>query len=186
MSSYALLPETPGLTPPGAVFVGKVARVIDAGTVGVTIDAYGDLHEWPPATWVAAGQVPVRGDVVLVLIDDAGAVWAFPRAAYVAPIIPPPTPAATLASLGIARGVGTITMASAASGSSGSIAHTLGVTPTTIVSTARPTVDTREDYAMTTRSRDATNFVAGVRITAFEHFGISAGTVITFDWVAIA
>jgi hypothetical protein len=84
------------------------------------------------------------------------------------------------------RGTGTITMAAAAAGSSGSIAHGLGTTPTSIVCTARPTADTREDYAMTVRSRDATNFVAGVRITAFEHFGFTAGTVITFDWIAVA
>lgn len=76
MSARELLPAAD--TPPGVVFVGKVARVNADGTVGVTIDAYGDAHEWPPAVWVAADQIPVRGAVTLVLIDDAGGTWAFP------------------------------------------------------------------------------------------------------------
>lgn len=78
MSAWAQMPAA--RTAPGAVFVGKVSRVITAGSVGVTLDAYGDLHEWPPATWIAAGQTPGRGDPVLVLIDDRGALWAFPSA----------------------------------------------------------------------------------------------------------
>lgn len=73
--------------PPGAVFVGKVARINADGTVGVTLNAYGDLHEWPPARWVAAGQTPARGDTVLVLIDDAGDTWAFPAAPYAPPTV---------------------------------------------------------------------------------------------------
>jgi len=77
MSANAVLP--PADAAPGAVFVGKVSRVNPDGTVGVTIDAYGDVHEWPPATWIAAGQAAVRGDAVLVLIDDKGGVWALPR-----------------------------------------------------------------------------------------------------------
>lgn len=76
MSANALLPAAS--EPPGAVFVGKVSRVNADSTVGVTINAYGDTHEWPPARWVAADQRPTRGDTTLVLIDDAGGVWAFP------------------------------------------------------------------------------------------------------------
>jgi hypothetical protein len=86
MTGLALLPDTPAPTPPGAVFVGKIARVIAATSVGVTLDAYGDTHEWPPATWVASGQTPTRGDVVLVFIDDRGELWALPQALTPAPV----------------------------------------------------------------------------------------------------
>lgn len=74
MSARDLLPPTP--SDPGAVFAGKVARVNADGTVGVTLNAYGDTHEWPPARWLAAGDPPSRGDAALVLIDDSGSVWA--------------------------------------------------------------------------------------------------------------
>lgn len=82
------------------------------------------------------------------------------------------------------RGVATITMTVSASGSSANVAHGLGATPVAITATARPTADTREDYLIVTRSRDATNIVFGIRITAYEHFGMVNGTVITFDWIA--
>lgn len=96
----------------------------------------------------------------------------------------PQGPPTTLAGLGIARGIATITTSSA-SGTSASIAHGLGATPTAITYGARATADTREDYLITTRSRDATNFVAGLRVTAYEHFGITPGTTVTFDWIAM-
>lgn len=90
MSANALLPPADVL--PGNVYVGKVSRVYDDDTVGVTLDAYGDKHEWPPARWVAAGQAAVRGDTALVLIDDAGGTWAFPSTAYIPYTPPAPDP----------------------------------------------------------------------------------------------
>jgi hypothetical protein len=76
MTAGSLLPAAP--LPPGTVYAGKVARVFP---VQVTIDAFGDTHEWPggatAATWVSAAA-PVRGQRALVLIDDAGGVWAVP------------------------------------------------------------------------------------------------------------
>jgi len=71
-SSQALLPDAP--VPPGSVFAATVSRAVPPM---VTLDAYGSTHEWGPVTWMTAATPPVRGKRALVLIDDAGALWAF-------------------------------------------------------------------------------------------------------------
>ena len=71
-SSQALLPDAP--VPPGSVFAATVSRAVPPM---VTLDAYGSTHEWGPVTWMTPATPPVRGKRALVLIDDAGALWAF-------------------------------------------------------------------------------------------------------------
>lgn len=75
--------------------------------------------------------------------------------------------------------------ASASDAVSGSVAHGLGVVPFVVVATAQDSPDGRDDYVMTTRSRDATNIVFAVRVADAGRFPIAA-TTITFDWLAIA
>lgn len=73
MSAGSLLPEPPPGFGPG-IHAAKVSRL---DPFAVTLDNYGTTYE-SAATWVAAGQVPARGDRVLAVIDDAAKVWAFP------------------------------------------------------------------------------------------------------------
>lgn len=84
------------------------------------------------------------------------------------------------------RGTGTVTVTNGTSGLSAAIAHGLGVTPTTVVATARRTADTRDDYFVDNVSRDATNIVVSIRGSAAEHAALGNPTTITFDWVAVA
>ena len=76
MTAGSLLPDPPARA--GHVFAAKVSRV---DPFSVTLDNYGTTYE-SAATWVAAGQVPARGQPVLAVMDDkpTPGVWAFPAA----------------------------------------------------------------------------------------------------------
>jgi hypothetical protein len=76
MSAGSLLPDPPAGLGPG-IHAAEVSRL---DPFAVTLDNYGTTYE-SAATWVAAGQVPARGDRVLAVIDDKVKVWAFPAAA---------------------------------------------------------------------------------------------------------
>lgn len=72
-TALSLQPDQP--TPPGSVFVGTISRI---DPVQVTVDGYGPDFEWPPATWMGVGTLPVRGARALLVIDDEGGCWVFP------------------------------------------------------------------------------------------------------------
>lgn len=84
------------------------------------------------------------------------------------------------------RGTSTVTVTNGVSNASASIAHGLGSSPTAIEATARRTADTRDDYICNIVSRDATNFVVGIRGGEAAAFPLGNPTTITFDWVAVA
>lgn len=76
MTAGSLLPDPPARS--GQVFAAQVSRV---DPFSVTLDSYGTAYE-SAAIWVAAGQVPARGEAVLAVMDDkpTPGVWAFPAA----------------------------------------------------------------------------------------------------------
>lgn len=71
-NSFSLVPDSP--SPGGSLFAGKVSR---ASPIMVTIDSYGEQHEYGPANWLSLAAA-VRGQRVLVMLDDIDGVWAAP------------------------------------------------------------------------------------------------------------
>jgi hypothetical protein len=76
MTGFSLAPQPKQTieSTPSSVFAAKVSRT---DPIMVTLDAYGETHEWGPVTWLGDG-IPARGDRCLALRDDYGAVWAAP------------------------------------------------------------------------------------------------------------
>lgn len=82
MTAHSLAPQPrPTIeSTPSSVFAAKVSRT---DPIMVTLDAYGETHEWGPVTWLGDG-VPARGDRCLAFRDDHGQMWAAPDGAALA------------------------------------------------------------------------------------------------------
>lgn len=166
----------------------NAVRVKDAAGTWVDLAYIATGPQGPAGPGVAgggsAGQWLVKNSAT-----NYDTAWANPAAGGVlSGTYPNPGMAAGAAktNLGMSWGTATATFVSVgSSGVSGNVAHGLGSTPANVQATARPTADSREDYVMTVKSRDVTNLVFAVRAAAGEQFAVSAGTQITFDWLAI-
>lgn len=86
----------------------------------------------------------------------------------------------------MATGTGTLTFTTTASAVSAAIPHGMETVPNVVIATARTTPDNRDDYLVTSKTRTTTTITFAGRAAAFEHFGITNPTDVTFDWVAFA